>query len=72
MAEAAFAIPGDIRSATGGYSYDRRLIELLPRFGVAVTPIGLPGAFPNPTEADLKATAAALSWSSGRRERGGG
>ncbi len=60
MAEAAFAIPGDIRSATGGYSYDRRLIELLPHFGVAVTPIGLPGTFPNPTASDLAATAAAL------------
>lgn len=51
MAEAAFAIPGDIRSPTGGYSYDRRLIELLPHFGVSVTPIGLPGSFPTPRRA---------------------
>lgn len=60
MAEAAFAIPGDIRSPTGGYSYDRRLIELLPHFGVAVTPIGLPGSFPNPSPKDLVMTAEAL------------
>lgn len=61
MAEAAFAIPGDIRAPTGGYIYDRRLIELLPHFGVAVTPIGLPASFPNPTQKDLDATASALS-----------
>jgi len=60
VAEVAFAIPGDIRSPTGGYIYDRRLIELLPHFGVSVTPIGLPASFPNPSPKELDATASAL------------
>jgi glycosyltransferase involved in cell wall biosynthesis len=65
VADVAFAIPGDLRSPTGGYAYDRRLISLLPHFGVAVTPIGLPASFPHPSEADINATAAALKASSG-------
>ena len=37
MVEAVFAIPGDIELRTGGYTYDRRVLALLPRFGVTVT-----------------------------------
>lgn len=56
MADVIFAIPGDLRSPTGGYAYDRRVIELLPDFGVGVQHLALPGSFPNPTPADIKKT----------------
>ena len=54
MAEAVFAIPGDLRSPTGGYAYDRRVIELLPHFGVNVQHVKLSAAFPNPAPKDIK------------------
>jgi glycosyltransferase involved in cell wall biosynthesis len=56
VAEAVFAIPGDLKATTGGYAYDRRVIELLPAFGVPVSVLPLPGSFPNPTEDDLEET----------------
>ncbi len=61
MAEALFAIPGDIRSPTGGYAFDRRVIELLPAFGVTVSHIPLPGSFPTPTDNDLAETKSLLA-----------
>ncbi|HVV92881.1 MAG TPA: glycosyltransferase family 4 protein [Hyphomicrobiales bacterium] len=61
MAEAAFAIPGDVDAPTGGYAYDRRLLALLPRHGWTVTRLALPGGFPVPAAAALAATAAALA-----------
>ncbi|MFN0218295.1 MAG: glycosyltransferase family 4 protein [Hyphomicrobium sp.] len=60
MADTVFAIPGDLRSPTGGYVYDRRVIELLPAFGVTVKHVRLPASFPNPTERDLAETRRAL------------
>ncbi len=56
MAEAVFAIPGDLKATTGGYAYDRQVIELLPAFGVLVSVLPLPSSFPNPTQDDLKET----------------
>ena len=56
MAEAVFAIPGDLKTATGGYAYDRRVIELLPAFGVPVSVLPLASSFPNPSEDDLTET----------------
>lgn len=56
MAEAVFAIPGDIKSPTGGYAYDRRVMELLPAFGVSVRHLPLAASFPNPSTADIKDT----------------
>lgn len=56
MAEAVFAIPGDLKAATGGYTYDRRVIELLPAFGVPVSVLSLPATYPNPTADDLDET----------------
>jgi len=56
VAEAVFAIPGDLKAATGGYTYDRRVIELLPAFGVPVSILSLPSSFPNPSEEDLEET----------------
>lgn len=56
MPEALFAIPGDLRSPTGGYEFDRRVMELLPDFGVTVTHVALPASFPNPEKADIEET----------------
>ena len=56
MADVVFAIPGDLKSTTGGYAYDRRVIDLLPDFGVHVSVMTLPDAFPNPSTADLAET----------------
>jgi glycosyltransferase involved in cell wall biosynthesis len=59
--EVAFAIPGDMASPTGGYAYARRLLELLPEWGVKARVTKLPGSFPHPTAADLDTTARVLS-----------
>jgi glycosyltransferase involved in cell wall biosynthesis len=58
---AAFAIPGNIDLPTGGYGYDRRLLALMGRFGVAVRHVPLPGSFPLPTSDDLATTARVLN-----------
>ncbi len=49
----SFAIPGDLDLPTGGYAYDRRVIQMLPDYGVEPTVIRLPGSFPAPTPTDL-------------------
>ena len=46
---AAFAIPGDIRTWTGGYVYERRLLESLPEVGQPVALIPLLPSWPHPT-----------------------
>lgn len=51
-----FAIPGDIRLATGGYAYDRRLLAEWARAGVDARHLALPGSFPNPSDADMAET----------------
>jgi glycosyltransferase involved in cell wall biosynthesis len=56
MSQVAFAIPGDINLATGGYTYDRRVMALLPQFGVVVRHVALPGGFPDPSARDLEDT----------------
>jgi glycosyltransferase involved in cell wall biosynthesis len=56
MTSAAFVIPGDITLATGGYAYDRRVMALLPRFGVATRHLTLPGSYPAPNAGDLAET----------------
>src|SRR5262245_34568439 len=60
MTSALFAIPGDISLRTGGYMYDRRVLALLPQFGVEVQHLALPGSYPAPSAEDLAATAQAL------------
>jgi len=61
MVAAVFAIPGDLDLPTGGYAYDRRVLALLPKCGVAVLHLQLPGSFPDATAADLDETARALA-----------
>ena len=41
----AFAIPGDINTLTGGYIYERRLLEGLRALGHDVQHIPLPASF---------------------------
>ena len=67
MVHAAFVIPGDIDLPTGGYAYDRRVLALLPTFGVEVRHLQLPGSYPSPSEADLDETAFRLGASAQRR-----
>lgn len=56
MTRLFFAIPGDIDTPTGGYAYDRRLMALLPSFGVEAHHLPLPGGFPFPSEPELRET----------------
>lgn len=58
--KAAFAVPGDLATRTGGYIYDRRVMELLPARGVEVRHLQLPASFPSPSPADLERTDALL------------
>lgn len=61
MAEAVLAIPGDLATPTGGYAYDRRVLELLGSYGIAAHALQLPGSFPNPSAADLDETVRRLA-----------
>lgn len=57
---AAFAIPGDINTVTGGYIYERRLLEELRLLGHDVQHIQLGASFPNPTTVDMTVAVDAL------------
>lgn len=48
----AFAVPGDITTVTGGYIYDRRLLNGLRAHGHDVQHIALPASYPNPSPQD--------------------
>jgi glycosyltransferase involved in cell wall biosynthesis len=61
MIDVAFAIPGDIDLRTGGYIYDRRVMALLPQFGVRPRHLALPDGYPSPSAADLETTAEAFA-----------
>lgn len=54
MTEAAFVIPGDLNMRTGGYTYDRHLIESLSEIGTPIRHVALDPSWPNPTETALK------------------
>lgn len=49
-----FVYPGDLDTPTGGYRYDRRLIDELRKTGVEVATISLPGTFPFPDPQAIK------------------
>jgi glycosyltransferase involved in cell wall biosynthesis len=52
----AFAIPGNLDAATGGYAYARKVLQLLAQNGINCHHLELPGSFPNPTGDDLTLT----------------
>lgn len=54
-------IPGDPSTPTGGYAYDRRVIEGLDRAGWSVELERLDASFPHPTRPALDAAARALA-----------
>lgn len=56
----AFAIPGDIATLTGGYIYERRLLEGLRAAGHDMRHLELPAGFPDPSDAAMAAAVAAL------------
>jgi glycosyltransferase involved in cell wall biosynthesis len=58
---AAFAIPGDITTLTGGYIYERRLLEGLRARGRDVAHIELGASFPCPTPDDMADAASQLA-----------
>lgn len=57
---AAFAIPGDITTLTGGYIYERRLLEGLRTLGHDVEHIQLAASFPDPSPHDMEDAVAQL------------
>lgn len=57
---AAFAVPGDLATPTGGFSYDRRVIAELRDVGFAVEVIDLGEGFPAPSAETRAAAIAAL------------
>lgn len=59
--ELYFVIPGDLHTLTGGYAYDRALIEALAATGVSVHHVALSGKFPDPDAAALADAAAQLA-----------
>lgn len=47
-----FVIPGDVATISGGYGYDRKLIEGLRSQGIAIHLVSLGSSFPHPTPQD--------------------
>lgn len=56
----AFAVPGDINTVTGGYIYERRLMEGLRGVGHDLTHIELPATFPDQSPKDATIARAQL------------
>jgi glycosyltransferase involved in cell wall biosynthesis len=56
MVPAGFAIPGDIATLTGGYRYDRRVMQVLREAGRRIDHIQLPSSFPFPSAGDIAAS----------------
>jgi glycosyltransferase involved in cell wall biosynthesis len=58
MTGLAFVVPGRLDQITGGYIYDRRIVE---RLGPSIELVELPGRYPNPDDVALAAAARLLA-----------
>jgi glycosyltransferase involved in cell wall biosynthesis len=58
---AAFAVPGDLATPTGGYAYDRRIIAELERLGWQIDVVDLGDGFPWPSGETLEIAEARLA-----------
>lgn len=56
-----FVVPGDPDTLTGGFVYDRRIVEGLRAAGWPITVHALPNGFPNPDAAGERAAETALA-----------
>lgn len=56
-----FVVPGPLDQRTGGYLYDRRIVEGLRRSGEPVVVVELPGVYPLADAATVEAAGAALA-----------
>jgi len=56
-----FAIPGDIETRTGGYIYDRRLMQELRQVGWSIEHLRWAASFPFPTLTDIAAAGQSLA-----------
>ncbi len=54
-------VPGDINTRTGGYRYDKRILEGLRALGHRVELISLEGGYPFPSASELKRADAQLA-----------
>ncbi len=61
MPDLHFAIPGGLDTRTGGYEYDRRLMQALRARGLHVAHLGWPGRYPHPTAAERAAAVRSLA-----------
>src|SRR5262245_54190570 len=57
----AFAVPGDLATPTGGYRYDRRIIQELRRLGWQVDVLNIGNNFPFPNGAQRSTALVMLS-----------
>ena len=53
--KALFVVPGSIDTPTGGYRYDRMIIEEMRKLGADIELLSLQGSYPFPTAADKEA-----------------
>lgn len=58
---AYFVIPGDIDQPTGGYGYDRKVLEHAGNAGLDLVPVAIPGGYPFPREDTLRETGRILA-----------
>lgn len=61
MRRAAFAIPGELTTVTGGYLYEKRLLEGLRELGTDVAYLRVGDSFPDPTSVDAADATAAMA-----------